>query len=158
MIVISKNDFYTNNICRNAFLTNLQEKFELELNFCESIEFQKKMPFHDFRKLPNLFYGMTFPFTNEPPHWKTNNLQMQKNKDGRATFVRVSRTCRREILANLPCEIFTTLLRMSCECHTTVMRQSCENLATIWRENKTKRYSYECRATLARMLPDCHTN
>ena len=78
--------------------------------------------------------------------------------DGRATFVRVSRTCRREILANLQCEIFATLVRMSRECRTTVARQSCENLATIWRENKTKRHSYECRATLARMSRDCRTN
>ena len=47
---------------------------------------------------------------------------------------------------------------MSRVCRTTVARQSCENLATIWRENKTKRYSYECRATLARMSRDCRTN
>ena len=33
--------------------------------------------------------------------------------DGRATFMQVSRTCRREILANLQCEIFATLVRMS---------------------------------------------
>ena len=72
--------------------------------------------------------------------------------------MRVSRTCRREILANLQCEIFATLVRMSRECRTTVARQSCENLATIWRENKTKRHSYECRATLARMSRDCRTN
>ena len=42
----------------------------------------------------------------------------------RATFVRMSRTCRLEILANLQCEIFATLVRMSCECRTTVARQS----------------------------------
>ena len=78
--------------------------------------------------------------------------------DGRATFVRVSQTCRRKILANLQCEIFATLVRMSRECRTTVARQSCENLATIWRENKTKRHSYQCRATLARMSRDCRTN
>ena len=75
-----------------------------------------------------------------------------------STFVRVSRTCRRESLANLLCEIFATLVRMSRECRTTVARQSCENLATIWRENKTKRHSYDCRATLARMSRDCRTN
>ena len=73
-------------------------------------------------------------------------------------FARLSRDCRREILANLQCEIFATLVRMSRECRTTVARQSCENLATIWRENKTKRHSYECRATLARMSRDCRTN
>ena len=39
-----------------------------------------------------------------------------------------------------------------------VSRQSCENLATIWRENKTKRHSYDSRATLARMSRDCRTN
>ena len=72
--------------------------------------------------------------------------------------MRVSRTCRREILANLQCEIFATLVRMSRECRTTVARQSCENLATIWRENKTKRHSYDSRATLARMSRDCRTN
>ena len=44
--------------------------------------------------------------------------------DGRATFVRMSRTCRREILANLQCKIFATLVRMSCECRTTVARQT----------------------------------
>ena len=83
---------------------------------------------------------------------------VRRSCDGRATFVRVSRTCRREILANLQCEIFATLVRMSCECRTTVARQSCENLATIWRENETKRHSYEWRATLARMSRDCRTN
>ena len=46
------------------------------------------------------------------------------SRDGRTTFVRMSRTCRREILANLQCEIFATLVRMSCECRTTVARQS----------------------------------
>ena len=78
--------------------------------------------------------------------------------DGSATFVRVLRTCCREMLANLQCKIFATLLQMSRECRTTVARQSCENLATIWRENKTKRHSYECHATLARMSRDCRTN
>ena len=77
------------------------------------------------------------------------------SRDSRATFVRVSRTCRREILANLQCEIFATFVR---ECRTTVARHSRENLATIWRENKTKRHSYECRATLARMSRDFRTN
>ena len=80
------------------------------------------------------------------------------SQDCRATFMRVSRTCRREILANLQCEIFAALVRMSRECCTTVARRSCENLATIMGENKTKRHSYECRATLARMSRDCRTN
>ena len=77
------------------------------------------------------------------------------SRDCHATVARVLRTCRHEILANLQCQIFATLVRMSRECRTTVARQSCENLATIWRENKTKRHSYECRATLARMSRDC---
>ena len=38
---------------------------------------------------------------------------VRRSHDGRATFVRMSRTCRREILANLQCEIFATLVRMS---------------------------------------------
>ena len=42
-------------------------------------------------------------------------------------------------------------MRHSCECCTTVAQQSCENRATIWRENKTKRNSYECRATVVRI-------
>ena len=45
--------------------------------------------------------------------------------DGRATFVRVSRTCRRKILANLQYEIFATLVlvRMSHNGRATVLRQ-----------------------------------
>ena len=64
--------------------------------------------------------------------------------DSRATFMRMSRTCRSEILANLQCEIFVTLVQMSCECRASVARRSRdslettrEKLATIWRENKT---------------------
>ena len=37
------------------------------------------------------------------------------SRNCRATFVRMLRTCRREILANLQCKIFMTLVRMSCE-------------------------------------------
>ena len=45
--------------------------------------------------------------------------------DGRATFVRVSRTCRRKILANLQYEIFATLVlvRMTHNGRATVLRQ-----------------------------------
>ena len=45
--------------------------------------------------------------------------------DGRATFVRVSQTCRRKILANLQYEIFATLVlvRMSHNGRATVLRQ-----------------------------------
>ena len=81
--------------------------------------------------------------------------------DCRATFVRVSRTCRGENLANLQCEIFGH----SYECRASVVRRSrdslektCEQLTTIWRENKTKRHSYERRAELSRMSRDCRTN
>ena len=44
------------------------------------------------------------------------------------------------------------------ECRATVLRHShnslkktCEHLVTIWRENKTKRHSYECLATVVGM-------
>ena len=74
--------------------------------------------------------------------------------DRRMTFLALSRTCRREILANLQCEIFVTLVRMSCN----NLEKTYEHLATIWRENKTKRHSYECRATLSRMSCDCREN
>ena len=106
------------------------------------------------RELVAKFLNMleNFMGINSPKHFARLSC------DGRATFVPVSRTCRREILANLQCRIFATLVRMSCECRTTVARQSCKNLETIWRENKTKRHSYEWRATLARMSRDCRTN
>ena len=87
---------------------------------------------------------------------------VRRSCDGRATFVRVSRTCRLEILANLQCKFS----RHSYECRASVkcdsLETTCENLATrstcIWREIKTKRHSYECRATLARMPRDTRTN
>ena len=79
---------------------------------------------------------------------------LRRSCDGRATFVRVSQTCRREILANLRCEIFATLARRSRDS----LENTCKNLATIWRENKTKRHLYDSRATLARMSRDCRTN
>ena len=64
----------------------------------------------------------------------------RRSHDGRATFVRMSQTCRREILA-----IYNAKLsRHSYECRASVARRSrdslettCEKLATIWRENKT---------------------
>ena len=55
-------------------------------------------------------------------HWHANFSRLFC--DCRSTFVRVSRTSRGEILANLQCGIFATLVRMSCECRTTVTRQS----------------------------------
>ena len=43
--------------------------------------------------------------------------------DSRTTFLRVSRTSRREMLANLQCEIFATLVRMSYDSRATVLRK-----------------------------------
>ena len=75
---------------------------------------------------------------------------------------------------NISQDCRATVVRRSCECHEPVaakfwriynakfLRHSddsfekpCEHLATIWRENKTKRHSYECRATFSRMSRDC---
>ena len=84
-------------------------------------------------------------------------------QDCRATFVRVSRTCCHEILANMQCKIFATLVLMSCECHTKgVARQSRDSLAKTWRLSGEKikqsdirtnvvRHSHECRATVIRI-------
>ena len=80
----------------------------------------------------------------------------------RATVVQVSRTCRRRILANLQCQIFATLVTMSCECLTMVARQSYENIRKTSQLSgekiKLSDIRYECRAALARMLCNCHTN
>ena len=78
--------------------------------------------------------------------------------DGRPTFVRMSRTCCREIYN-------AKVSRPSYECRASVARRSldslettCEKLATIWREIKLSdictnvvRHSHECRATVVRM-------
>ena len=82
-------------------------------------------------------------------------------------FARLSRTCRREILANLQCQIFATLVRMACECRTKVARQnvvrhSHECRVTVVRikmkisyiRGKVVRHSHECRATVARQSRD----
>ena len=45
------------------------------------------------------------------------------SRDCRTTFMRVSPTCRREILSNLQCKIFMTLVRMSHDSHPTVLRK-----------------------------------
>ena len=94
--------------------------------------------------------------------------------------MRVSRTCRREFLANLQCENFATLVRVSYECRTIVARQSsrlsgekiklsdirtsvvrhsheCHSLATVVRmKMKPKLRSYDshadCRATIPRYI------
>ena len=80
------------------------------------------------------------------------------SQDCRATVVRWSRDVRASVANLSPRNFgeftmrnFCVLVRMSRKCRTTVARQSCENLATIWRENKTKRHSYECRATVVRI-------
>ena len=59
-----------------------------------------------------------------------NFLKLFQNisQECRATVVQVSRTCHREILANLQCETFATLVTMSCECLMMVARQSYENM------------------------------
>ena len=83
------------------------------------------------------------------------------SRDCRATFVRMSRTCRREILANLQCKIFATLVRMSCVSHdgrATVLRQHAKNSRlsgekiklSVIRKNVV-RHSHECRATVVRI-------
>ena len=77
--------------------------------------------------------------------------------DGRVTFVRVSRTCRCEILANLQCEIFATPVRMSRECRTTsdslakTSRLSGEKIKLSDIRTNVARHSHECRATVVRI-------
>ena len=66
----------------------------------------------------------------------------------RATFVRVSRTCPREILANLQCEIFATLV----QCNASVVRRSRDCRTN---ENENKLNSLESRETFSRMSRDC---
>ena len=83
------------------------------------------------------------------------------SRDCHATFVRVE--CREPVAAKFWRIYSAKFSRHSYKCR--VVRRSrdslektCEHLATIWRENKTKRHSYECRATLSRMSRDCRTN
>ena len=80
-------------------------------------------------------------------------------------FARLSRDVRASVANLSPRNFGEFTMRNFCDTRTNVARvshdgprQSCENLATIWRENKTKRHLYECRAALARMSCDCHTN
>ena len=80
------------------------------------------------------------------------------SQDCHATFVRVSRACRREILANLRCETFATLVRMLCDSRATVLRKH-ENTSRLSGEIKLSdirtnvvRHSHECLfATVIRM-------
>ena len=72
--------------------------------------------------------------------------------------MRVSRTCRREILANLQCEIFATLVRMSCDGRVTDLRKhantsrlSGEKIKLSDIRTNVVRNSHECRATVVRM-------
>ena len=64
--------------------------------------------------------------------------------------MRLSRDIRASVANLSPRNFGEFTMRNFRDTRTTVARQSCENLATIWRENKTKRHSYECRATLSR--------
>ena len=93
-----------------------------------------------------------------------NFLKLFQNisQECRAAVVQVSRTCRREILANLQCEIFATLVTMSCECLTMVARQSYENMRKTSQLSGEKiklsdirtnvvQHSHECCATVVRI-------
>ena len=78
--------------------------------------------------------------------------------NGRATFLRVARTCRLKILANLQCEIFATLVRMSCKCRTTVLRKHAKTLRLSGEKIKLSdirtnvvRHSHEFHATVIRI-------
>ena len=77
------------------------------------------------RELVTKFLNMfkNFMGINSPKHFA------RLSRDGRATFVRVSRTCRRKILANLQCEIFATLVRVSHDGRATVLRKPRDYLA-----------------------------
>ena len=83
---------------------------------------------------------------------------MRRSRDVRASVANLSPRNFGEFTMRNFRDTRTNVARVSHDGRTTVARQSCENLATIWRENKTKRHSYECRATLARMSRDCRTN
>ena len=81
------------------------------------------------------------------------------------TVARRSCECREPVSAKFLQIYNAKFSRQSLECHASVARRSrdsletiCESLATIWRENKTKRHSNECRATLTRMPRNCRTN
>ena len=84
------------------------------------------------------------------------------SQDCRATFVRQSYDIRASVAPVSPRNLGEFTLRNFRNTRTNVVRQSrdslektCEHLSTIWRENRTKRHSYECRATLSRMSRDC---
>ena len=92
-----------------------------------------------------------------------NFLKLFQNisQECRATVVQVSRTCRREILANLQCKIFATLVTMS-ECLTMVAQQSYENMRKTSQLSGKKiklsdihtnvvQHSHECCATVVRI-------
>ena len=72
---------------------------------------------------------------------------MRRSRDVRASVANLS-----------PRNFGEFTMRNFCDTRTNVARVSHDGRATIWRENKTKRHSYECRATLARMSRDCRTN
>ena len=76
------------------------------------------------------------------------------SQDCRTSVVRCLWVCRKPVTAN--CDKFT--MRNFCDTCTNVapvsydgrasLEKTYEHLATIQRENKTKRHSYDCRATL----------
>ena len=87
------------------------------------------------------------------------------SRDCLATVLRRSCECPEPVAAKFRQIYNAKFSGHSCECRASVERRSrdslektCEHLATIWRENKTKRQSYECCATLSRMSRDCRTN
>ena len=80
---------------------------------------------------------------------------VRESCDSRTTFMRVSQLFRREILANLQCEHFATLIRLSHECRTIVAQQSSQlsgekiKLSDI--RTNVVRHSHECLATVVQM-------
>ena len=81
-----------------------------------------------------------------------------RQNDGCASFMRVSRTCRREILANLQFKIFATLVQMLCECRTTVLRKHAKTSRLSGEKIKLRdirtnvvQHSHECCATVVRI-------
>ena len=83
----------------------------------------------------------------------------------RETFVRLSHQDHASFVNLLPRNFGEFTMQNFGDTRTNAARQSgdslektCEHIGTIWRENKTKRHSYERRATHARMSRDCRTN
>ena len=94
-----------------------------------------------------------------PKYFARPSRDSRAKCEGRATFVRVSRTCRCEILANdLRCQIFATLVPVSYDGRATVLRKhantsrlSGEKIKLSEIRTNVVRHSHECRATVVRM-------